>query len=147
MAKGFGEEKKARDKSGGQVKRESESSKYDELVDGGGQQYSIFVRQFGGDDGSWFPCGAVAVPRGAQVSDALFANEANLKEAIVRTYPKLKGYEAEFEFGCNLKIFPDDPVEVVMKGGAPSSGPSVGNWISNLLSPLDASKVQPPPTE
>lgn len=142
MAKGFGPEKeKPREKSTGQVKREEQSSKYDEIANTGGQQYNVFVRQFGSDDESWFPCGSVAVPRGSQVSDAIFANEGGLKEAIVRTYPKLKGFEAEFEFGYNLKIYSDDPVEVAVKSGTTSSGPSIGNWISNLLSPVDASQV------
>ena len=142
MAKGFGPAKEApREKSEGQVRREAESSKYDDIASSGGQQYNVFVRQFGSDDTSWFPCGAIAVPRGAQVSDAIYANEENLKTAIVRTYPKLKGYEPEFEFGFNLKMYQDDPVEVAVKGGAKSSGPSLGNWISNLLSPVDASQV------
>ena len=142
MAKGFGAEKAPpREKSTGQVKREEQSSKYDTIANEGGQQYNIFVRQFGSDDDSWFPSGSIAVPRGAQVSDAIFANEAGLKEAIVRTYPKLKGFEAEFEFGYNLKMYSDDPVEVAVKGGAKSDGPSLGNWISNLLSPVDASQV------
>jgi len=57
-------------------------------------------------------------------------------------YPKLTGYEQEMEFGFNLKIYPDDPVEVAVKGGA-KTGPSIGNWISNLLSPVDASDVKP----
>mmetsp|Transcript_34244 Transcript_34244/g.63330 ORF Transcript_34244/g.63330 Transcript_34244/m.63330 type:complete len:188 (-) Transcript_34244:296-859(-) len=145
MAKGFGPGKpEPRSKSEGQVKREEESSRYDDIAAGGGQEYSIFVRQFGSDDKSWFPCGSIAVPRGAQVSDAIFANDEALKVAIVRTYPKLKGMEQEFEFGYNLKVYPDDPVEVAMKGGAKSSGPSIGNWISNVLSPVDASKVPPP---
>lgn len=142
MAKGFGPEKeKPREQSAGQVKREQQSSKYDEIANTGGQQYNVFVRQFGSDDESWFPCGSVAVPRGDQVSNAIFANEGGLKEAIVRTYPKLKGCEAEFEFGYNLKIYSDDPVEVAVKSGTTSSGPSIGNWISNLLSPVDASQV------
>lgn len=51
------------------------------------------------------------------------------------------------EFGFNLKIYPDDPIEVAVKGGAKSSGPSVGNWISTLLSPVDASAVPPPKIE
>jgi hypothetical protein len=49
------------------------------------------VRQFGSDDQSWLPVGSVAVPRGAQVSDAVFANEDGLRKAIVRTYDKLRG--------------------------------------------------------
>ena len=64
-----------------------------------------------------------------------------MKEAIVRTYPKLGGCEDEFEFGYNLKIYSDDPVEVAVKGGRKKEGMSVGNWISNLLSPIDASDV------
>lgn len=142
MSKGFGEKKVIkREKSEGQIRRDSESSKYDEIAETGGQQYNTFVRQFGSDDESWFPCGSIAVPRGAQVSDAIFANEANLKTAIVRTYPKLKGFEDEFEFGYNLKIYSDDPVEVATKGGRSKEGMSVGNWISNLLSPIDTSDI------
>ena len=147
MAKGFGEKnvQPKREKSEGQIKREAESSKYDEIATSGGQQYNIFVRQFGSDDQSWLPTGSIAVPRGGQVSDAIFANESNLKTAIVRTYPKLRGFEEEMEFGYNLKVYPDDPVEVARKGGVKKEGMSVGNWISNLLSPVDTSGVPPPP--
>jgi len=81
------------------------------------------------------------------VADAVFANEEGLRSAIVRTYPKLKGNEMEFEYGYNLKIYPDDPVQVAMKGQATSSGPGIGNWISNLLSPVDASGVAQPPSK
>jgi len=145
--KGFGSEaeKPKKQVSQGQAKREGERSRYDEIAGTGGQEYNIFVRQFGSDDSSWLPCGAVAVPRAAQVSDAVYANIASLKTAITRTYPKLKGSEDEFEFGFNLKIYPDDPIEVATKS-TKVPGLSVGNWISNLLSPVDASKVPPPPT-
>lgn len=106
---------------------------------------SIFVRQFGSDDKSWLPCGSIAVPRNAQVADAIFSNESGLKASIVRTYPKLRGYENEFEFGFNLKVYPDDPIEVAAKNAnVKSSGPSIGNWISTLLSPVDASQATPP---
>jgi hypothetical protein len=142
MAKGFGAEKEApREASEGQQKRDTQSSKYDDIAASGGQQYNVFVRQFGGEDDSWFPSGSIAVPRGAQVADAIYANEGGLKAAIVRTYPKLSGCEDEFEFGYNLKMYSDDPVEVAVKGGGKSSGPSLGNWISNLLSPIDSSDV------
>eukprot|EP00558_Chaetoceros_sp_UNC1202_P003700 CAMPEP_0197234536 /NCGR_PEP_ID=MMETSP1429-20130617/2261_1 /TAXON_ID=49237 /ORGANISM="Chaetoceros sp., Strain UNC1202" /LENGTH=178 /DNA_ID=CAMNT_0042692971 /DNA_START=26 /DNA_END=562 /DNA_ORIENTATION=+ len=142
MVKGFGPEKEVRQKSSDQIKRDEQSSKYDEIANTGGQQYNVFVRQFGSDDDSWFPSGSIAVPRGSQVSDAIYANEAGLKTAIVRTYPRLKGNEDEFEFGFNLKMYSDDPVEVAVKGGLKNKeGMSVGNWISNLLSPIDASDV------
>jgi hypothetical protein len=63
-------------------------------------------------------------------------------KAIVRTFPKLRGSEGEFEYGFNLKVYPDDPIEVAVKGGKKSSGFSIGNWISTLLSPVDASEVK-----
>jgi hypothetical protein len=147
MAKGFGNvdvtKKVAKSKSDGQVERERASSKYDEIAKSGGQEYSIFVRQFGSDDDSWLPCGSVAVARGDQVSNAIFGNEEALKTGITRTFPKLMGSEAEFEYGYNLKIYPDEPVTVATKR-AGGDGPSIGNWMSNLLSPIDASSVPPP---
>jgi len=102
----------------------------------------VYVRQFGGEDSSWLPCGAVAVPRGAQVTDAIYSNEEALKAAIVRTYPKLKGFEEEFEFGFNLQMYPDDAVEVATKGALKTEGFSVGNWLSLLFSPVDASQAK-----
>lgn len=144
MAKGFDKDDKPakKEKSAGQIEREKMSNKYDNIAASGGQEYSIFVRQFGGDDKSWLPCGSIAVPRDAQVSDAIFANEEALKASIVRTFPKLKGFESEFEYGYNLKLFPDDPVEVAVKQTR-VAGPSIGNWLSSLLSPVDTSGSSP----
>ena len=69
MSKGFGsQDNKPREKSEGQKKRERESNKYDEISNSGGQEYNVYVRQFGSDDTSWLPCGSIAVPRGAQVT-------------------------------------------------------------------------------
>ena len=91
-AKGFGAPPpEPRGKSEGQVDRDAKYSKYDDIAATGGQEYRIFVRQFGSDDDSWLPVGSIAVPRNAQVVDALFANESGLRESIVRTYPKLMG--------------------------------------------------------
>ena len=145
MATGFDKNAKPakREKSAGQLEREKMGNKYDEIASAGGQEYSIFVRQFGGEDESWLPCGSIAVPRGAQVSDAIFANVEPLKTAIVRTFPKLKGFEQEFEYGYQLKIYPDEPVTVAAKQ-MNTAGPSIGNWISNVLSPVDTSKTAPP---
>ena len=145
MAKGFGnadeQQQAKKEKSSGQKERERASSKYDEIAGLGGQEYSIFVRQFGSADDSWLPCGSLAVARGDQVSSAIFSNEEALKTAIIRTFPKLTGSETEFEYGYNMKIYPDEPVEVAVKSTA-SSGASLGNWFSNLLSPIDASEVK-----
>jgi Family of unknown function (DUF6523) len=148
MTKGFGakEPAKGKAKSEGQTKRDLEAKRYEEIAATGGQEYNIYVRQFGSDDKSWFPCGAVSVPRGAQVGDAIYANVDALKTAIVRLYPRLKGFEQEFEFGSNLKVYPDDPIEVAVKRGPRPQGMSIGNWINTLLSPVDTSTIKPPPS-
>lgn len=149
QAKGFGAEEdkpKKKEKSEGAKVRDQKAADYDKIAAAGGQEYSIFVRQFGSDDESWLPCGSIAVPRGAQVASVIFENEAPLKEAIVRTYPKLKGSEQEFEYGSNLKIYPDDPVEVAANRGARPQGFSFGNWMNSLLSPVDTSDSKIPPS-
>ena len=177
QAKGFGAPPpEERQKSQAQTDREAKESKYDDISATGGQEYRVFVRQFGSDDKSWLPVGSIAVPRGGQVSDAIFSNTEGLKTSIVRAYPNLKGMEMEFEvrllhtlkikfidglllnpcfvfhcafrqYGYNLKIYPDDPVQVAVNDGGKSQGPSIGNWISNLLSPVDDSAVAPPPVQ
>merc|ERR1712038_1456829 len=52
MGKGFGttNNDEPRKKSEGQKKREQERSTYDKISYSGGQEYNIFVRQFGSDD-------------------------------------------------------------------------------------------------
>jgi hypothetical protein len=147
--KGFGKQpdpaEAKKPPSAASIERKQAVARYDEIAAQGGQEYRIYVRQFGGADDSWLPCGSIAVPRTAQVSNAIKANVDNLKTSIVRTYSKLAGQEAEFEFGYNLKIYPDDPVEVAnLNARLPSQGFSIGNWISTLLSPVDASGVPPP---
>lgn len=145
-AQGFGKQEPKKAPSPGTIKREAESQRYDEIAATGGQEYRIYIRQFGSDDSSWLPCGSIAVPRNSQVSNAIKANVDALKTSIVRTYPKLKGNEDEFEFGFNLKIYPDDPIEVANLGAPlPTAGFSFGNWLSTLLSPVDTSGVPPPP--
>jgi hypothetical protein len=163
---GFGEKedkKVTTSKSVGAQQRDRGSQRYDEIAALGGQEYRIFVRQFGASDDTddnkknqngWLPCGLIAVPRGSQVPDAIQSTVLELQKAIVRTYPKLKGMELEFEYGYNLKIYPDDPIEVAnMKnsqaGGSSGGGGmfSFGNWMKTLLSPVDTSMVQQrPPT-
>jgi Family of unknown function (DUF6523) len=152
FVKGFGKPKEPesvepkKPPSAASVERKQAVARYDEIAALGGQEYKIYVRQFGGANDSWLPVGSIAVPRTAQVSNAIKANLDNLKVSIVFTYPKLKGQEGEFEFGYNLKIYPDDPVEVAnLNKALPTQGFSIGNWISTLLSPVDASGVPPPP--
>jgi hypothetical protein len=125
--KGFGKQpdpaEAKKPPSAASIERKQAVARYDEIAAQGGQEYRIYVRQFGGADDSWLPCGSIAVPRTAQVSNAIKANE----------------------FGYNLKIYPDDPVEVAnLNARLPSQGFSIGNWISTLLSPVDASGVPPP---
>jgi len=86
--KGFGPTKpvEPRVKSEKQIQREQGAAKYDEISKKGGQEYNVFVRQFGTDSKSWLPCGSVAVPRGAQVADAIYANEKGLQE-VSHSFP------------------------------------------------------------
>ena len=78
-----------------------------------------------------------------QVADAIFANEQRLKESIVRDFKNLAGKENEMEFGFNLKVYPDDPVEVANKdltNKVDKLNPL--NWLSALLSPVDTTKMK-----
>ena len=151
--KGFGTDKpeetlkqETKPKTAGAQKRDDFSKKYDDIAAMGGQEYRIFVRQFGSTDASWLPCGLIAVPRGSQVSTAIYSNVLELQKAIVRTYPKLKDMEQEFEYGYNLKIYPDDPIEVAKNTGPTNDNMfSFGGWMKNLLSPIDTSTMPRPP--
>merc|ERR1711865_1129112 len=87
MAKGFdnsssNKEDATTEKSAAQIQREKKGKQYADIAAAGGQEYLIFVRQFGSADDSWLPCGSIAVERGDQVSNAIFANEEPLKKAI-----------------------------------------------------------------
>ena len=78
----------------------------------------------------------------------MFANREGVNVGIIRVFPVMKGKEEMFEYGYNLKIFPDDPIEVV---NAPALIESAGwlgvaaRWWGNVLSPMDTSKVPKPP--
>ena len=137
-----GEDKAEKPMTAGAQERKKLADKYDDLTAAGGQEYRVFVRQFGETDAeAWFPCGAVVVPRGAQVADAIYANEERLKESITRQFKNLKGKEQEMEFGFNLKVYPDDPVEVAVKDNTNRVDKlNPLNWLSTLLSPVDTSK-------
>mmetsp|Transcript_30059 Transcript_30059/g.59694 ORF Transcript_30059/g.59694 Transcript_30059/m.59694 type:complete len:185 (+) Transcript_30059:54-608(+) len=140
-AKGFADKPKPREKSEGQIKRESESAKFDDISSAGGQSYQIFVRLFGQDGKSWLPSGQIAVPRGEQVANAIYANEAGVKAAAARSWPNFKGKEEEMEFGFNLVIYPDEEIQVATKPSGASGG-GLGKWFSELLSPVDTSEVK-----
>ena len=102
----------------------------------------IYVRLFGQDAESWLPCGQIAVPRGEQVSRAIYSNEENVKKGTLRTWAGLRGKESEMEFGYNLKIYPDDVIEVAKKEVEVKGFGGVGKWFSDLLSPVDTSDVK-----
>ena len=77
------------------------------------------------------------------MSNTIYANETDLKTATVRTYPILRGFERAFEYGFNLKLYPDDPVEVAVKGKETEAGLSNRNRILILLSQVDVSSSKP----
>ena len=141
-AEGFASKPPPREKSEAQINRELETGKFDELASTGGQEYQIYVRLFGQDAESWLPCGQIAVPRGEQVSRAIYSNEENVKKGTLRTWAGLRGKESEMEFGYNLKIYPDDVIEVAKKEVEVKGFGGVGKWFSDLLSPVDTSDVK-----
>ncbi len=144
FAKGFGASPPTpRPKSAGQERRESEASRYDDISSSGGQEYNIFCREFGSSETSWLPCGSIAVPRGEQVAKAIYSNEDGVKAGVLRLFPMFKGKEDEIEFGFNLKVYPDDPIEMAVKPGGEMKGGlgGIGKWIGEVLNPVDTSGV------
>ena len=82
------------------------------------------------------------MPRGEQVAKAIYSNEEGIKKGILRTFPGMKEDSANFEFGYNLKIYPDDPIQLAVKPTGEISGFSaVTKWFDALLSPVDTSDV------
>ncbi|CAN0036134.1 unnamed protein product, partial [Laminaria digitata] len=110
MEKGFGPPPPKRNpmpKSQKRVQKDSASKAYDDMAAAGIPEYNIFIKPKGTED--YLPAGVMAVPRSQQVSEAVFEQEENLKNAAFTFYDKLKAFD-EFEYGYTLKkMFPDDP--------------------------------------
>lgn len=145
MEKGFGPPPPKRNpmpKSQKRVQKDSASKAYDDMAAAGIPEYNIFIKPKGTED--YLPAGVMAVPRSQQVSEAVFEQEENLKNAAFTFYDKLKAFD-EFEYGYTLKMFPDDPITPIEKR-APSTNP-VANFFSGLLSPVNTAGMKGPPVE
>eukprot|EP00953_Heterococcus_sp_UTEX-ZZ885_P032474 16963-Heterococcus_DN1.PRE.3 len=96
---------------------------------------NAFARDEGSGDDDWIPAGTMAVPRTEKVANAVFEQEEALMKGVLRLFPKLK--DAELEYGHNLKMYPDEPVKVLVPQA--KSEDVIKNWFEGLLSPLNTS--------
>ncbi|MEN9245387.1 MAG: DUF6523 family protein [Thermostichales cyanobacterium SRBZ-1_bins_19] len=63
------------------------------------------------------PVGEMAVKRSSQISQAIFANEAELLKGALRLYPKLSKIKDRLEYGYKLKdpLYEDEPIQVAVR--------------------------------
>ena len=84
----------------------------------------------------------MTVPRSSQISKAIYDNEDALIDGLYRVAPRLKKFgKQDFEYGYQLKEFPDEEIRLAEKGG--NEGGFLGGlkaWIGNLTSPLNVDK-------
>ncbi|CAM9859055.1 unnamed protein product [Discosporangium mesarthrocarpum] len=143
MKKGFGPDppkKNPKPMSDKRKEAASAGSAYDDMAAAGIPEYNIFIKPKGTDD--YLPCGVMTVPRSTQVSQAVFEQEENLKKAAFKLYDKLQETE-EFEYGYNLKMYPDDPVTPLEKR-PPTTNP-IASFFEGLMSPVNTSGMKGPP--
>ncbi|CEM11905.1 unnamed protein product [Vitrella brassicaformis CCMP3155] len=118
---------------------------YDELAAKGIPEYAVWARPKGLPDEAWVPVGSMAVPRKMKIDDVIYKEEEQMKKGLFKLYPKLKespeGGEAEFEYGYNLRAYPDEPVKVAKKPQGGEKNEFV-QWFESLMNPLDASKAK-----
>jgi hypothetical protein len=79
------------------------------------------------------------IPRDAKVSRAVYEVETELLKGVFKLYPKMRTYyelqgganatKPLFEYGCCLKAFPDEPIEVLRREDAvEKKGNFLQNW-------------------
>ncbi len=68
----------------------------DYIAKKGGEAYSVYVRT--GEKGRWFPAGTIAAPAD-KVDEAIMGSRLTLNTNALKTFPKLRGQEATFEYG------------------------------------------------
>uniref|UniRef100_A0A0G4IC94 Uncharacterized protein n=1 Tax=Chromera velia CCMP2878 TaxID=1169474 RepID=A0A0G4IC94_9ALVE len=120
-------------------------SAYDRLEAQGVPTYAVWARPRNTTGEAWIPAGVMAVPRNMRVDDLIFQNELQLKQGIVRLYPKLSGQTADLEYGYNLKIYPDEPVKVAkrrMFASDENEGNPFASWIQQLTNPLNTQSLK-----
>jgi Family of unknown function (DUF6523) len=123
---GFGKpnaQKTQKSVSEGAKKRATAAQRYDEMK-GQGVEYEVFLRPVG--QTQWVPLGGgFMVPRSDQIDRAIYANEADLRQAALRRIPGLKKNRAnlELEYGYRLKEYKDEPIQLAVRPVEPPPNP------------------------
>eukprot|EP00182_Erythrolobus_australicus_P005473 CAMPEP_0185833240 /NCGR_PEP_ID=MMETSP1353-20130828/2554_1 /TAXON_ID=1077150 /ORGANISM="Erythrolobus australicus, Strain CCMP3124" /LENGTH=165 /DNA_ID=CAMNT_0028531499 /DNA_START=154 /DNA_END=651 /DNA_ORIENTATION=- len=133
--KGFGKKPAPRPKSQGQIEREKASMRYDSMQKAGMPEYNIWIRVPGADEKSWYPVGSLCVDRSSKIADAIYANEEGLLSGAFRLFPRLRKESEVFEYGYQLKEFPDEEIRVAAKPSATSN--VIRDFFNKILSPLN----------
>lgn len=107
---GFGQAKPQRKASKSGTKRAAAGQQYDKLKADGSPEFNIYIRIK--DKKNWFPVGVLAVNRSNKINQAIFENEAALRQGALRLFPILKKYQSQLEYGYRLKEFPDEPIQL-----------------------------------
>eukprot|EP00186_Timspurckia_oligopyrenoides_P002280 CAMPEP_0182449918 /NCGR_PEP_ID=MMETSP1172-20130603/37568_1 /TAXON_ID=708627 /ORGANISM="Timspurckia oligopyrenoides, Strain CCMP3278" /LENGTH=155 /DNA_ID=CAMNT_0024647339 /DNA_START=380 /DNA_END=847 /DNA_ORIENTATION=- len=134
VRKGFGKVQPKKEKTKAQIEREQAGSRYDKMQQSGMPEYNIWIKVKGADEKSWFPVGSLCVDRSSKVNEAIFQNEDALLKGAFRLFPKL-AKESEFEYGFQLKEFPDEPVRPAEKPSETSN--AIKDFFDKILSPLN----------
>ncbi len=106
-------------------KHQVAASKYDEMKGKGLPEFNIFVRI---KEKEWVPAGSMTVERSNQISRAIYQQEAELLQGVIRLYPKLSKFKDNLEYGYCLKEFSDEEVTVAVK-----PEPNVGDKVKNAF--------------
>eukprot|EP00184_Porphyridium_aerugineum_P001767 CAMPEP_0184697354 /NCGR_PEP_ID=MMETSP0313-20130426/4341_1 /TAXON_ID=2792 /ORGANISM="Porphyridium aerugineum, Strain SAG 1380-2" /LENGTH=197 /DNA_ID=CAMNT_0027156135 /DNA_START=89 /DNA_END=682 /DNA_ORIENTATION=- len=135
--KGFGAKPQPKEKSKAQIDREKAAAKYDEMQKQGMPEYSVWIREKGKtEDKDWYPVGSLAVERSGKIDEAIFENEQPLLKGAFRLFPKLQKQGAEFEYGWQIKEFPDEPIKLAVNpADKPNNG--IAGFFNKILNPLN----------
>ncbi|WP_019498328.1 HHL1-like protein [Pseudanabaena sp. PCC 6802] len=94
------------------AKRTVASQKYEEMKSSGLPEFSIYVRIKGKPN--WIPAGSMTVDRSDKISLAIYQQEEELIEGVMRLYPKMRQYQSQLEYGYRLKQFNDEAIAVAI---------------------------------
>lgn len=110
---GFGKTQPKPQPSKRAVERTEAAKQYEKMKTDGLPDYEVYIRIRGKKN--WFPVGVIAVKRSSQINQAVFSNQADLREAAFRLYPVLRKNQSQLEFGYRLKEFKDDDIQVAVE--------------------------------
>lgn len=128
-SKGFGKRPEPSENPRRKSAQEQQSQQFDQVVQGGGKAYAVFVRIRGRDRSGpgpsgtyqWFPVGSVAVQDESAVEKAIYRAEKPLLNAAFKMYPQLaaKKNDPGLEYGFRLRDARQMSESEIRAGGDP----------------------------